>query len=285
MLHISEGAMYTLSHIITLMLPELLRVVSTALSKHSTTFEDPVTLQQTYTVSERRLIKRAVPTAYAYRHYIITPIPHPTHNPMRLKVPGSMACIRFGRHRLVRDGSKLPRNLRPCTITGIRTADSPRVYLWRDISLLEVSLTSLTFTYLGIPSPTNATAYAEHAGNLRKTAAKRRADSTLLSITWTWLPWGVLRFVLTPSHGLMCTHVVIVFACLLHAIGWRKASEFHASTSDGQRRILDHLLPIPRHLPSQSQCNTRLVVGLRQRPASPRAGVIPPRAIPSQLAR
>ena len=42
------------------------------------------------------------------------------------------------------------------------------------------------------------------------------------------------------------------------AIGWRKASEFHLSTSAESRSILDPLLPIPLRLPAHSRHNMGL---------------------------
>ena len=42
------------------------------------------------------------------------------------------------------------------------------------------------------------------------------------------------------------------------AIGWRKASEFHLSTSAEPKCILDPLLPIPLHLPAHSRRNMGL---------------------------
>ena len=42
------------------------------------------------------------------------------------------------------------------------------------------------------------------------------------------------------------------------AIGWRKASEFHISTSAETKCILDPLLPIPLHLPAHSRRNMGL---------------------------
>ena len=42
------------------------------------------------------------------------------------------------------------------------------------------------------------------------------------------------------------------------AIGWRKASEFHLSTSPEPKCILDPLLPIPLHLPAHSRRNMGL---------------------------
>ena len=42
------------------------------------------------------------------------------------------------------------------------------------------------------------------------------------------------------------------------AIGWRKASEFHLSTSTEPKCILDPLLPIPLHLPAHSRRNMGL---------------------------
>ena len=41
-------------------------------------------------------------------------------------------------------------------------------------------------------------------------------------------------------------------------IGWRKASEFHLSTSTEPKCILDPLLPIPIHLPAHSRRNMGL---------------------------
>ena len=42
------------------------------------------------------------------------------------------------------------------------------------------------------------------------------------------------------------------------AIGWRKASEFHLSTSAEPKSILDPLLPIPLHLLAHLRCNMGL---------------------------
>ena len=42
------------------------------------------------------------------------------------------------------------------------------------------------------------------------------------------------------------------------AIGWRKASEFHLSTSTEPKCILDPLLPIPLHLPAHLRRNMGL---------------------------
>ena len=42
------------------------------------------------------------------------------------------------------------------------------------------------------------------------------------------------------------------------AIGWRKTSEFHLSTSAEPKCILDPLLPIPLHLPAHSRRNMGL---------------------------
>ena len=56
--------------------------------------------------------------------------------------------------------------------------------------------------------------------------------------------FGVLRYCSTSS--------------LRAAIGWRKASEFHLSTSTEPKCILDPLLPIPIHMPAHSRRNMGL---------------------------
>ena len=60
------------------------------------------------------------------------------------------------------------------------------------------------------------------------------------------------------------------------AIGWRKASEFHLSTSAEPKCILDPLLPIPLHLPAHSRRN---MWGFGTASACITSGVVPPHAI------
>ena len=61
------------------------------------------------------------------------------------------------------------------------------------------------------------------------------------------------------------------------AIGWRKASEFHLSTSTEPKCILDPLLPIPLHLPLLRG----VIWGFGTATACITSGVVPPHAIPS----
>ena len=64
------------------------------------------------------------------------------------------------------------------------------------------------------------------------------------------------------------------------AIGWRKASEFHLSTSTKPKCIRDPLLPIPLHMPAHSR-RYNFLWGFGTATACITSGVVPPHAIPS----
>ena len=141
------------------------------------------------------------------------------------------------------------------------------------------------FTYLGVVFQTKGklTGHFDHLRNKGIAACAKVAARMLLSKMSPAILARLFLAVVLPSatYGLRSIHTneTLDFldevqgrlikawfgvskycstSSLRTAIGWRKASEFHLSTSAEPKCILDPLLPIPLHLPAHSRRNMGL---------------------------